>query len=128
MKKVIELPDQKITAAAVELVRSRLEYFNETYRFRYSRVTIRNQKTRWGSCSSRGHLSFNYKLVMLQPKHADYIIVHELCHLGELNHSKSFWDLVQITMPDHKKIRKELRKIHLGYLYAQTKYCHSFRG
>lgn len=91
------------------LVKNRLEYFNLIYNFKYNRIVIRNQKTRWGSCSKKGNLNFNYKIILLSPKQADYIIVHELCHLKEFNHSGKFWDLVAQAVPDYKEIRSSLR-------------------
>lgn len=76
---------------------------------RYGRITIRIQKTRWGSCSSKGNLNFNC-LLMLSPKEVqDYIIVHELCHRIEMNHSARFWQLVENYMPDYKKCEKWLK-------------------
>lgn len=94
---------------ARELVVRRLEHFNVFYKYTYKRVSIRNQKTRWGSCSKQGNLSFHYKIALLPERLADYIIVHELCHLKEMNHSKKFWALVAYTLPDHKERRLELR-------------------
>jgi len=94
---------------ARKFVRERLKYFNEFYRVKYGVISIRNQKTRWGSCSIDRNLSFNYKLVTLPIRIADYIIVHELCHTQEFNHSPRFWALVSKAMPDYQKIRKQLR-------------------
>lgn len=96
------------------LVQTRLEYFNQVYGFKYNRVSIRNQKTRWGSCSIKGNLNFNYKIASLPARLADYIIVHELCHLKELNHSVKFWDLVARMIPDYLAIRKDLKKSGVG--------------
>lgn len=96
---------------ALAVVEWRLKYFNEIYNYSYTRVSIRNQKTRWGSCSKRGTLSFNYKIVFLPEYLADYIIVHELCHLKEMNHSRDFWDLVGRIIPDHRARRRELRAL-----------------
>ena len=93
------------------LVYNRLEKFNKFYDFNYKGVAIRNQKTRWGSCSSKGNLNFNYKIVLLPPRHADYIIVHELCHIKEFNHSKRFWNLVAKTIPEYEKIIADLRAL-----------------
>jgi predicted metal-dependent hydrolase len=93
---------------ALVLVKERLEHFNKHYRVNYKKVTIRNQKSRWGSCSHNGNLNFNYKIIYLPKEAQDYIVVHELCHIIELNHSKSFWNLVQETMPDYKSIRRGL--------------------
>jgi len=98
---------------ALELAQTKLEYYNKIYNFTYKNITIRNQKTRWGSCSRRGNINFNYKIALIPEYLADYISVHELCHLGQFNHSKAFWDLVAKTMPEHKKFRTELKKIHI---------------
>jgi predicted metal-dependent hydrolase len=97
------------------LVTERLEYFSTVHDFEYNRVSIRNQKTRWGSCSTKGNLNFNYKIFFLPPHMRDYIIVHELCHLKEFNHSRNFWDLVEEICPDCFEIRKELRKQRLFF-------------
>ena len=90
------------------LVNGRLTHFNQFYNFKYHKVSIRNQSTRWGSCSRRGNLSFNYRLVDLAPAVSDYIIVHELCHLREFNHSARFWRLVAQTVPDYSERRRHL--------------------
>lgn len=95
---------------ARELIISRVEYFAVAYGFQYNRVSIKNQKTRWGSCSRRGNLNFNYKIFLLSPDMRDYIIAHELCHLKELNHSRKFWTLVEEIMPDYRVARKALKK------------------
>ncbi|MBU1164557.1 M48 family metallopeptidase [Patescibacteria group bacterium] len=93
----------------LEFVQERIQHFNSTYQFKYNKINIKNQKTRWGSCSKKRNLNFNYKILFL-PKHAaDYIIVHELCHLKEFNHSTKFWNLVATLVPNHKEIRKEIR-------------------
>ena len=94
---------------ARRLVTARLENFNKFYNFKYQAVSIRNQSTRWGSCSRKGNLNFNYRLLDLSPRVADYIVVHELCHLKEFNHSANFWTLVARTLPDYKELRKQMR-------------------
>lgn len=94
---------------ALDLVKNKLEHFNKFYNFKYNKVTVRNQSTRWGSCSKSGNINFNYKLALLPESLLDYVVVHELCHLGEFNHSKNFWDLVARTVPDYKERRQELR-------------------
>lgn len=94
------------------LAHHRLLHFNGAYGFTWGRVSIRNQRTVWGSCTEDGNLSFNYKIALLPPPLADYIIVHELCHLAELNHSKRFWALVSRTIPDHRWRRKALTTGH----------------
>ena len=92
-------------------VENRLSYFNKIYKFNINRVAIKNTSTRWGSCSSKKNLNFNYKIIYLKPELADYLIVHELCHLGEFNHSKKFWALVGKTIPNYAKINKELKRM-----------------
>jgi len=99
--------------AARTLVHSRVEYYNADYGFVYGRIAIRNQKTRWGSCSKKGNLNFNYRIATLPSELADYIVVHELCHLAELNHSKKFWDLVAQTVPSHRALRRELKRYRI---------------
>jgi hypothetical protein len=75
----------------------------------YGRVTIRGQKTRWGSCSSKGNLNFNWRLMMVPPAAIDYVIIHEMCHLRELNHSKRFWSMVATYCPDYEYWRQWLK-------------------
>lgn len=93
-----------------ELVKNRVEYFNQFYNFHYNKIFIKNQKTRWGSCSKKGNLNFNYKIIFLPKELQDYLIVHELCHLKEFNHSKRFWDLVRLQVPNLNQVSKILRK------------------
>lgn len=95
--------------AARKLIEARLAYFQESYGVSWKRVSIRNQKTRWGSCSREGNLSFNYRLLYLPPHLSDYVIVHELCHLLEFNHSPKFWALVDRIFADSLALRRELR-------------------
>ena len=98
----------KYKESARALVINRLAYFNQEYKTTFNRISIRNQRTRWGSCTSKRNLNFNYKIALILPRLADYIIVHELCHLLEMNHSQKFWDQVARTMPDHVVLRREL--------------------
>ena len=95
---------------ARRFVENRISYFNKFYNFEINRVAIKNTSTRWGSCSSKGNLNFNYKIIYLRKELADYLIVHEICHLGQLNHSKKYWALVRQTIPNYDKINKELRR------------------
>ncbi|MDQ5952083.1 MAG: hypothetical protein QG626_210 [Patescibacteria group bacterium] len=96
-------------SSALRLAQDRLKYFNQFYGFVWKDVVIRNQRTRWGSCSSTGRLSFTYKISLLPSHLADYIIVHELCHLKEMNHSKRFWALVAQTQPEYRALKHELQ-------------------
>ena len=95
--------------AARVFVRERLVYWNSIYRFQYQRVAIKNTRSLWGSCSRKGNLNFSYKLLFLPREVADYVIVHELCHLKEHNHGRGFWRLVAETQPDYLRLRRELR-------------------
>ena len=91
-------------------VHEKCDRYNAYYGFTYHRITIRQQRTRWGSCSAQGNLNFNIRLIYLSDELRDYIIVHELCHLQEMNHSQSFWDLVEERIPAHKECRRALKK------------------
>ncbi len=102
---------QRHKEAARTLVHQRVTYFAEKYGYRYNRITIRDQKRAWGSCSSKGNLNFNYKVLFLPEALQDYVIVHELCHLAEMNHSKRFWDCVVREVPNYKELRKQLHLI-----------------
>jgi len=96
---------------ALEIVESIIDKYNKDKRFKFNKIKIKNQKTRWGSCSSRSNININYKIVHLPEKVAEYIVVHELCHLLEFNHSKKFWNLVSIYFPDYLEIKKNLKVI-----------------
>lgn len=92
---------------------NKIEHYNKVYNFTFNRISIKNQKSRWGSCSSRKNINFNYRLGLISEHLAEYVVVHELCHLEQLNHSQAFWNLVAITIPDYEKRRNELKKIRI---------------
>lgn len=93
---------------ASSLLQLRVKRFSQQMGLSYNRVFIRNQKSRWASCSYRRNLNFNWRLVMVPEPVLDYVVVHELCHLKEMNHSKSFWNLVGRYCPDWREYRKWL--------------------
>ncbi len=95
---------------AKEYIPKRLEQFAKQFGEEYKRVTITKARTRWGSCSSKRSLNFSYRVMMLPPRLIDYIIIHELCHLTHMNHSRDFWRLVERRCPDYKIREKELRE------------------
>lgn len=92
------------------LIEQKIALYNLHYGHRVGKVSVRDQRTRWGSCSKKGNLSFNYRIAHIPEHLADYIVVHELCHLAQFNHSAQFWSLVAETIPDHRTRRLELRK------------------
>jgi len=100
----------KYKKEASKFISKRINYYNKIYQFDFNKINIKNQKTRWGSCSKKKNLNFNYKILFLPKKIADYIIVHELCHLKEFNHSRKFWNLVAKAIPNYLEIKKDLRK------------------
>lgn len=89
--------------------------YAQVYGFSYRAITIRNQRTCWGSCSRKKTLSFNYKLIFLPARVQEYVVVHELCHLREMNHSPKFWTLVSQIIPDYTERRRELRRLGVQY-------------
>lgn len=96
----------------------RVAFFAPQLGVSYGKITIRCQKTRWGSCSSRGNLNFNCLLVMAPPEVLDYVVVHELCHRKQMNHSTAFWQEVEKIMPDYQNRRGWL-KSHGSALMAR---------
>ena len=95
---------------ARKIITERVNYFNTIYKLEFNKINVKNQKTHWGSCSKKGNLNFNYKVALLPQRISDYIIVHEICHLKEFNHSKNFWQLISKIIPDYKEIKDELKK------------------
>ncbi len=93
---------------AMELLPLRLAPLAEALDVSYSHVSVRAQRTRWGSCSSRGTISLNWRLVLLPPQLCDYVLVHELAHLREMNHGPRFWALVARLVPDYRERRRSL--------------------
>jgi len=117
-----KIPDQKFSLAAEKkcfiknkekaktLAEAKVFHLNRHYGFAFGKISIRNSHSRWGSCSSKGTLCFNYKIIFLPEDLANYLVVHEICHLKEPNHSKAFWALVRQTVSDYAVRRSELHK------------------
>lgn len=95
---------------AQAIVVERLALWNQRYGFTYHRVTIKEQKTRWGSCSRQGNLNFNWRLLLAPLEVLDYVLIHELSHLKEQNHSPRFWAVVALACPDYRARRHWLRE------------------
>lgn len=105
---------------ARKLVNEKLGYWKTKYLenfgldLSYNKVAIKNTTTRFGSCSSKKNLNFSYKILDLTEEEQNYLVVHELCHLAEMNHGENFWHLVSLTIPNYKQIRDKMRKYSLG--------------
>ena len=95
--------------ARVELEK-RVRIFKEQMQVSVNRISIKEQKTRWGSCSLKGNLNFNWKLVLMPERIMDYVVVHELAHRKQMNHSPAFWREVELILPDYKERRQWLRE------------------
>lgn len=100
---------QALSRLALERIRAQLNEYAPRLGVRFGRVAIRDQKTRWGSCSAKHNLNFNWKLIMAPPQALNYVVVHELCHLIEFNHSPRFWRLVESQMPEYESWKKWLK-------------------
>lgn len=100
---------QELADKAMKVIPERVAYYAPKIGVTYGRITIRNQKSRWGSCSSRGNLNFNCLLMLTPPEVVDAIVVHELCHRKEMNHSKKFYNEIYRVYPDYDKWDKWLK-------------------
>lgn len=105
---------------ALKIIPTRVEYFARIIGVTYGNITIRNQKTRWGSCSSKGNLNFNCLLMLAPPEVLDYVVVHELCHRKQMNHSKAFWTEVEKVFPDYKESINWLKEGGSQIMYMVT--------
>ncbi len=105
IEEIHDLADQ-----ALEIIPKRVAYFASLVGVTYGHITIRNQKSRWGSCSGKGNLNFNCLLMLMPPDVLDYVVVHELCHRKEMNHSSQFWAEVRKILPDCEKQKLWLKE------------------
>lgn len=112
-KKVIQLTTQEeaqYKKQAKSYLQMKCGYFSQIMGLSPSEVKINSAKTRWGSCNRKGGINFTYRLLFVPEELIDYVVVHELAHLKEMNHSSRFWSVVEKTMPDYKERRKMLRE------------------
>ena len=108
--KLTEEETQFLIKKARTVLPERANYYASILHVDYHKITIRKQHTRWGSCSSKGNLNFNYLLMLSPDDVINYVVVHELCHRIEMNHSKNFWKLVASVLPDYQTSRAWLKK------------------
>ena len=101
---------------AMQIIPKKVEHYAKIVGVDYGRITIRNQRTRWGSCSSKGNLNFNCLLVLFPDEVIDYVVVHELCHRKHMDHSKAFYAEVERVFPEYKKCQKWLKEHGRVYL------------
>ena len=101
---------KKLADKALQHIPKRVSYYAKQIGVTYGKITIRNQKTRWGSCSSKGNLNFNCLLMLTPSEVIDYVVVHELCHRKEMNHSVAFWAEVEKVIPNYKEQVKWLKE------------------
>ena len=109
MKPFTQEEIRELADRALKYIPKRVKHFAAQEGISYGRITIRNQKTRWGSCSSRGNLNFNCLLMLAPPEVIDYVVVHELAHIRHHDHSAAFYAEVAKVMPDYKERRKLLK-------------------
>ncbi len=109
-QKRLDILEKRYRKAARDTFEKRVAYFHQYTGGNYTSITVRDQRSRWGSCSSRGTLSFNYRLVFAPSQVLDYVVVHELCHLIHMDHSKDFWNMVGSIMPDYKIYKNWLKE------------------
>ena len=99
----------RLADKALTVIPERAAYYAPIVGVGYGKITIRNQVSRWGSCSNKGNLNFNCLLMLTPPDVVDYVVVHELCHRRELNHSARFWDEVERVLPDYREAKEWLK-------------------
>ena len=109
VQKLSALERQHLQNKACVVIPRRVAYYAEKLGVSYGKITLRQQKTRWGSCAANGNLNFNWLLILAPPEVLDYVVVHELCHRREMNHSQAFWKEVEKILPDYRERQKWLK-------------------
>lgn len=111
------VPAEKLPPEEIEKIKEkigdRVKYYSQVMGVTVGRITIRNQKTRWGSCSAKGNVNFNYQLYYLPEELLDYVVIHELAHRSHMDHSGEFWSEVEKYCSDYRRRRKQLKSYDL---------------
>lgn len=94
---------------ARKIIKDRIKIYQKHFKSKPKEITFKNEKSRWGSCTSDRVINFNYRIIMAPLNIVDYLVVHEMCHLAHMNHSKSFWTMVGAILPDYKESREWLK-------------------
>lgn len=105
-----ELLEKWFRKEAALILREKAEEFAKILSVEFKEIHIKDQRSRWGSCSSKGNLNFNWRIVMAPELVCDYVVIHELCHLKHMNHSEAFWQLVRSICPEYKQYRRWLKE------------------
>lgn len=111
---------RRLADEAVRVIPERVKYYAPIVGVTCGRITVRNQKTKWGSCSARGNLNFNCLLMEAPPEVLDYVVVHELCHRNHMDHSPAFWAEVARVLPDYRKQKQWLKENGPGLIRRMT--------
>lgn len=120
MEKLSREDIRSLADQALKIIPDRVAYYAPQIGVHYGRITIRNQKSRWGSCSAKGNLNFNCLLMLTPPEVVDSVVVHELCHLKEMNHSKRFYEEVLKVFPDYWKWDRWLKENGMAIMSRMT--------
>ena len=111
--RLTEAERKAVVKRAAQMLAEKTAHFAKEMGVTYGRITIREQKTRWGSCSAKGNVNFNYQLAFLPDKLLDYVVIHELAHRRHMNHSRAFWAEVEKYCPDYLERREQLKEYSL---------------
>lgn len=113
--KILTKVQKWLKECATEVLTNRINYFSKILNLAYLTVKPNNNaKTRWGSCDTKRNVTLNWRLIMISPTLIDYVVVHELCHILEPNHTQNFWKIVESILPNWKELRKDLK--NKGYM------------
>lgn len=108
--KIIESIKKYMKQLFIDIIKERVKYYETVTNIKCCNVSLSSSKSKWGSCSTKKALKFNFRLIMLKPELIDYVVLHELCHVKEMNHSSKFWNLMFEYSKDWKKLRNQLKQ------------------